>query len=54
MVSKNGKHLQVLLDKDKEIRKMTQVRVDEDGKQLVVINKDGTEIMNYELSRNIT
>ena len=54
MVSKNGRHVQVLLDKDKEIEKPTHVRVDEDGKQLVVINKDGTEIMNYELSRNIT
>ena len=49
MVSEKGKRIQVLLDKEREIQKPKQVRVDEEGKKLVVINKDGAEIRNYEL-----
>ena len=38
-----------LLDDTKAIRKPTRVHVDQVGKRLVVINKDGTEIRHYNL-----
>ena len=50
MVSSDGRDLQVLLDKERGIHNPTRVRVDKEGKKLVVINKDGDEIRNYRLN----
>ena len=41
--------MQVLLDKEAGIHNPTRVRVNEEGKRLVVINRDGFEIMNYDI-----
>ena len=46
----DGKHIVIVLDKAQHIRRPTLVYVDKDGKQLVVINKDGTEIRNYNIN----
>ena len=48
-LARNDTSLQVLLDDTKAIRKPTRVHVDQVGKRLVVINKDGTEIRHYNL-----
>ena len=47
--SPEGKQVQVLLDKEKGIENPTRVRVDEEGKRLLVINKDGNEIRTYKV-----
>ena len=48
-VYKDGKGLQVLLDKDRGICNPRRVCVDHEGKRLVVINRDGTDIINYNI-----
>ena len=47
--SREGNQVQVLLDKEKGIENPTRVRVDEEGKRLLVINKGGDEIRTYKL-----
>ena len=49
VVSRDGRNLQILLDKERGIDNPTNVRVDKKGENIVVINKDGKEIRNYKL-----
>ena len=47
-VSKEGRNLDVLVDKD--LQSLVQVQVDRKGQKLLAITKDGTEIRNYGLN----
>ena len=49
-ISNDGKNVDVVLDREKGIRAPTRVRVDDEGKRLAIINRDGSEIRNYKIN----
>ena len=50
MLDANGRNLRTLLGKGDGIHKPLTVRVDTEGKQFVIINRNGCELRNYRMN----